>query len=515
MNLEDAIRELEETKADLAQQKRLVEGLQNQMQKLLNELAKRDKKDPPKRESKRDKKERREKAAAAKAAAAKAAEGKIAPEAPPRTERTGPDNADKGVPRRGPLPADVPRTTEHHSIADSRCCEAPNLVRGADKVIEQRDFIPARVAVRRVELEQWVCQCCEAVHDAPLPEIAVPTGSMTGRMLAHIASSKCAMHLPLIRIADQIATLGFTIASSTMSNAMGLVSDLLSPIYDRTVARLFARPLIQLDGTGMKVLQPGEKGTHRGQFMVYCDDELTVYGYSESKAAKHLSEFLRVGERDEYQGFVVADSANNMACLNDMSVRIRCGCWQHSRERFKAARVSAPKEAEEAIAWIGTFFDVEDAADLAGDTAEERAARRRRDTMPLIRRFWQWMAATQHRFDPGEDLYDAVQYCFNQRTVLQRFLTDGRIPLTNNRAETELGTIGRGRRGYLFAGSDASGHQLAKLYTVVRTCQRMAVAPFEYLAWVLPKLSDLPVNRGRGHLAQLVPWAYRDMNPTV
>ena len=39
----------------------------------------------------------------------------------------------------------------------------------------------------------------------------------------------------------------------------------------------------------------------------------------------------------------------------------------------------------------------------------------------------------------------------------------------------------------------------------------MDIAPWDYLAWVLPKLSDLPVNRGKGHLNSLTPWAYRDM----
>ena len=38
----------------------------------------------------------------------------------------------------------------------------------------------------------------------------------------------------------------------------------------------------------------------------------------------------------------------------------------------------------------------------------------------------------------------------------------------------------------------------------------MAIAPFDYLAWVLPKLSDLPVNRGKGHLDGLTPWGYKD-----
>ncbi len=31
---------------------------------------------------------------------------------------------------------------------------------------------------------------------------------------------------------------------------------------------LFAHDLLQLDGTGIEVLQPGEKGTHRGQLAV-------------------------------------------------------------------------------------------------------------------------------------------------------------------------------------------------------------------------------------------------------
>ena len=32
------------------------------------------------------------------------------------------------------------------------------------------------------------------------------------------------------------------------------------------------------------------------------------------------------------------------------------------------------------------------------------------------------------------------------------------------------------------------------------------------LAWVLPKLSDLPVNRGKGHLDGLTPWLQGPVN---
>ena len=120
------------------------------------------------------------------------------------------------------------------------------------------------------------------------------------------------------------------------------------------------------------------------------------------------------------------------------------------------------------------------------------------------------MRATQARFDPSEELYKAIQYCFNHWAPLTRFMTDGRIPMTNNLAERELGPIGRGRKNWLFAGSDDGGTWLAKLHTVVRTCIKLAIAPDEYLAWVLPKLSDLPVNRGKGHLETLTPMAYAE-----
>jgi transposase len=503
MDPEDLRRENEELRAELKQQRRLNSGIQQQMARVLDrlvqleeELAKKRKKKPKKGKGKKKSKSKKEPPAEA-------------PTAPTRVAPT-PPAEDKGIPRRSPPPDHLERNTEQHAATPSRCCSDPVVVQVAPKVIEQRDYVPARIEVRRVELEQYKCQTCEATHQAPMPPMALPNGSLTARLLAHIAVGKCAMSLPLTRIGEYLATLGLDLASSTMCNAMDHVARLVEPIYDRITARLFGGPVLLMDATGMKVLQPGETGTHRGQFVVYCNDEISVFDYNKDKRAHHFEKFLRVADNDAYTGKVVADSANNMTCL-ESGGRIRCGCWQHARNNFKEARASAPKEAEEAIAWIGTFFDVEREATAAGDDPDERLERRRRETIPLMRGFERWMAATQHKFDPDEDLWKAIKYCSNHRIALRRCLTDGLVPLENNLAERELGVIGRGRRGYLFAGSDASGAQLAKIYTVIRTCQRMAVAPWDYLAWVLPKLSDLPVNRGKGHLNSLTPWAYRDM----
>lgn len=499
MPSDDADRRIEDLKAQLVQQRRLNEHLSAQVAKLLDEVAK------LKKKPSRGRKRKKEQAARARAKG-RTGDGE-SPKAPARDEPE--DNGDKATPRRGPIPEHLERHVEEYPLsADVGCCSSPLLEARDPRVLERKTIIPERVAVKRVELHRAQCLCCGAVHTAATPPLAMPNGSMSAALIAYVVHGKCGLHLPLKRILGVLMEKGMRVAKSTMSNVMEHAANLLIPIYDRIVAALFASDLIHLDGTGIKALTPGQKGSHRGQIAVYCNQELTVYAYSEDKKGQHMRDFLRVGETGGYRGNLVADAANNMDLLfRDGSIQ-ECGCWYHARDKFDVAAPGTPAAAAEAKAWMGTLFDVETRADRAGDTDAERLARRKRESIPLLRGFYRWMNTTQHRYTPDEELWKAIQYCRNHWRALTRFMTDGSIPMTNNIAERELGVFGRGRKNWLFAGSDAGGEWLAILHTVVRTCQRLAVAPFEYLAWVLPQLSDLPVNRGKGTLASLTPMAY-------
>ena len=145
--------------------------------------------------------------------------------------------------------------------------------------------------------------------------------------------------------------------------------------------------------------------------------------------------FLGVGEPNGYSGRLVADAANNMDRLYRDGTIQECGCWYHARDKFNVAAPGSPRAAAEAKAWMGTLFDVETRADRAGDTAAERRARRKRDSIPLLRGFYRWMNRTQYRYTPDEELWKAIQYCRNHWGPLTRFMTDGSIPMTN-RLET-------------------------------------------------------------------------------
>lgn len=507
MSRDDADRRIEQLEAELAQRDRLLGHLQQQVTKLLNEVAKLSKKPS------RGRKRRKEREAKAKAQADP--QEQDPPKPPERTARE--ESKDpKGTPRRGPLPDHLERHVENHPLDEGavECCAAPVLEARDPVVQERRDLVKAHVRVQQLQLHRAECLCCGAMHTAPTPPVAMPNGSMTASLIAFIVNGKIGLHLPLKRIIADLASKGLEVPKSTMSNIIRHTAGLVTPIVDRIVATLFTSDLLHVDGTGIDTKHPGQPGKHRGQIAVCCNEQLSAYIYSPDKAGKHLLEFFGVGKPSGYRGWLVADAANNMDRLYDDGIE-ECGCWYHARHKFEQAQASSPKTAAEGIAWMGTMFDVETAADKADDTAAERRARRKRDSIPLLRGFYRWMRAVQGRFAPDEELWKAVQYCKNHWRALTRFMTDGSIPMTNNLAERELGPIGRGRKAWLFAGSDDGGHWIAKLHTVVRTCQRLAIAPDEYLEWVLPKLSDLPVNRGKGHLPRLTPMAYAEMLAAV
>jgi transposase len=62
-----------------------------------------------------------------------------------------------------------------------------------------------------------------------------------------------------------------------------------------------------------------------------------------------------------------------------------------------------------------------------------------------------------------------------------------------------------GRKNYLFMGSEAGGKSAAIAYTLIETCKLNRVNPEAWLAWVLERIQDHPVNR----IGELLPWEYQ------
>ena len=76
--------------------------------------------------------------------------------------------------------------------------------------------------------------------------------------------------------------------------------------------------------------------------------------------------------------------------------------------------------------------------------------------------------------------------------------------MTNNAAERAIRPLALGRKNYLFAGSDAGGRRAAIMYTLIETAKMNDVDPEAWLADVIARIADHPINR----VEELLPWKW-------
>lgn len=89
----------------------------------------------------------------------------------------------------------------------------------------------------------------------------------------------------------------------------------------------------------------------------------------------------------------------------------------------------------------------------------------------------------------------APTYALNQWDALCVYTTDGDLAIDNNAAENALRRVAIGRKNWLFCGSDNGGNTAAVLFSLIATCQRHKVEPFNYLRDVLTRIAAAPMDQ--------------------
>ena len=183
-------------------------------------------------------------------------------------------------------------------------------------------------------------------------------------------------------------------------------------------------------------------------------------------------------------------------------------CWSHGRRKFfvLADLATAPGKkhasplALEALRRIDAIFAIE--REISGLPAEQRLAVRTTRIAPLVSELESWMRNERARLSRHADVAKAMDYMLKRWAAFTRFLSDGRICLTNNAAERALRGIAIGRKNWLFAGSDRGGERAASMYTLIATAKLNNIDPQTWLADVLRRIADHPARR----LHELLPW---------
>lgn len=437
---------------------------------------------------------------------------------------------DPPKPRRGGhgrrrLPKDIRRVVIPCEVPDAElpcpCC-GKQRVKISEEISEQLDYQPAVLFVNQYVRYVYRCpddDCQPNMVTAPKPPQPIEKGLAGPGLLAFVASSKLADHLPLNRLEDILSRGGVHVARSTQCDWMAACAELVRPLYELMICLALQSKVLGTDDTTVPLREEARDRTSTAYFWAYVGDDdhpYTCYDFTTSHSRDGPEKFL-----GDFEGYLQSDGyAGYLGITRDSGGRIQnVGCWAHVRRYFDQALDAAPtRVVHEALAYIGRLYDVEHQVDEraaqaewnAERTAAERLALRQEKSKAIVLEFKDWLDQQKDSAVPSSPLSKAINYTLNQWDSLQLFLQDGDIPLDNNRTENTLRQQVLGRLNWLFVGSPKGGATAAVLYTLVASCKRLRIDPFAYLRDLF---KTLPENSSEESLCELLPDRWIQKHP--
>lgn len=429
-------------------------------------------------------------------------------------EGTSPAKSSRTPRERKLFPKNLKRVEQRITPSDA-CTDCGGSFKelGAD-VMEELEYVPGHYIVNQIIRPRLACTCCEAVTQAEMPSRPIPKSFVGPALMAHILACKYGYHLPLYRQSQMFENEGIELSGSLLASWVGKCTKLLERVSDAIRDHVLAAQSIFMDDTTVKLLQKGKgKGrnkTKTARLWVYARDEkpwgstsppAAWYQFSTSREAQHPSKHLQ-----SYEGFAHADA---YAGYNDVYRTGRVtemACMVHIRREFvKVFESYQLPVAGEAIERIAKLYDVEKQARFK--SPQERVALRQEYAKPIFDDLEIWLRAQLGKLSGKTPLAKAIRYALTRLPKARPYLDHGFLELDNNTAERAVRPVTLGRKNYLFMGSEAGGKSAAIAYTLIETCKLNRVNPEAWLAWVLERIQDYPVNR----INELLPWEYQAM----
>jgi hypothetical protein len=319
------------------------------------------------------------------------------------------------------------------------------------------------------------------------PPLPLPGALPTAALLAYVMNQKYRWHMPLYRIAQKLEAHGADIGDATLNSWCRLAAPLLVWLYTALLEKTLQSRVLGTDDTPVKTLdRTTDKNIKRGRIWLHVGDGASAYQYTPNWRGEPICEVLEKHagplQSDGYKGFD--------KLFGKDKPRSRVGCMMHARRGFKKALDAKDERAALPLALVQRLYLVEEYANVTGAHGEERRKLRVQYSKPVMDALKNWLDTDGKRAVPKSPLGKAVTYANNQWSTLIRFLEDGDIPIDNGRVERGLRPVGRGRKAWLFFGSDEGGKRAAIFMTCIANCLLHGVDPEAWLTDVFTKLGE-------------------------
>lgn len=353
---------------------------------------------------------------------------------------------------------------------------------------ERFEYIPAKIIRHEIVRPKLACPCGEGtVVIAPLPATPVEKGYPGPGLVAQVMLAKYDDHLPLYRQEQQFARLGVNFPRQMLCDWVEHGARWLQPLVRQMKIELLAGDYLQVDETPVKVMDPEVKGKCATGYLWLAGrpggDVIFEFhpGRGKDEARKLIGDFSGYLQRDGYgvYGALAKEAPNRFK---------PCGCMAHVRRKMVDALDHQPKQAEWLVIQMRKLYLIERHAREEAMTAEQRHALRHQLAPPILADIKSRLEELKPTLLPQSPLGKAVNYALNEWDALNRYLEDGRLEIDNNLTENALRPSCVGKKNYLFFGHPGAGWRSAVIYSVIVSCRRRKIDPWEYLRDMMRRL---------------------------
>ncbi len=432
---------------------------------------------------------------------------------PAREETPAPKPQRRGHGRR-PLPASLERRRVVYDLGeDERHCPecGDPLHHIGEETSERLEYVPACFQVIEESCQKYACRKGCTVVTADKPRAPIDKGRPGPGLLAQVAVSKYADHLPLYRQEGIYRRQGVELSRQTLCGWMRQCAELVDPLYERMKREVLSSKVVGTDDTPVNVLDRSRSRTRVGRIWTYVGDDrhpYTVYDYTPNRSRAGPQAFL-----DDFTGYLQADAYAGYDQLYQDPRRpvVEVACWAHARRKFFEAQSSDVMRSTVLLAYIRLLYDVEREARKARLTAKQRDRLRRRRSGPILDDIHAYLEKEREQVLPKSPIGVAIGYALSNWRALVRYLEDGDLEIDNNPAERSLRGIAIGRKNWMFYGSDNGGRTGAVLTSLITTCRRHDIDPFDYLRDIFERIGEHPHTR----LDELLPDRWQPARTTA
>ncbi len=242
------------------------------------------------------------------------------------------------------------------------------------KTCEKLDVEPARFVVRQEKREVVACQCChEYIAAAPKRDEVLDRGVLGGELLVQALVDHYQDAVPWERMERKARQENVPLAANTLAASCGRVIDLFDPIVRHVFRRCLAAGYVALDATSLRVLDSEHPLGIRSSalWLLQGDHCYSYFLYAESGHAHHLEAKLK--------GYKLASAMCDGSPTNNCVERAgakRGGCNAHARRGLVEALRAGDDRALAGLELYAQLFNVDGESKRAGETIEQRFARR-------------------------------------------------------------------------------------------------------------------------------------------